>query len=108
MMMELSGMIHGLVWDSWVEIHPQDAHHRHIVNGDRVLIRGPRAEIETRAVVTRTVAPGTLSAPVGFGHRALTVAKGRGVNPLELSYAVFDMQSGLSAWGPVPVFLEKA
>jgi anaerobic selenocysteine-containing dehydrogenase len=109
MMMELSGLVHSFGWDSWLEIHPEDARARNIFSGAEVRIRGPRAEIATRAVVTRTVAPGTVAVPVGFGHRALgSVAKGRGANPLELPFAVLDEETGAPAWGPIPVFLERA
>jgi hypothetical protein len=107
-MMELSGMLHGLAWESWVEIHPIDARERNIALGDRVRIRGPRAEISSRAIVTRTVPPGALAAPVGFGHEALgSIARGRGTNPLKLPFAVIDDQTGAPAWGPVPVFITK-
>jgi hypothetical protein len=109
MMMELSGMLHGLAWESWVEIHPLDARDRNIALGDRVKIRGPRAEIFSRAILTRTVTPGALAAPVGFGHEALgSIARGRGTNPLELPFAVLDEQTGAPAWGPIPVFISKA
>jgi anaerobic selenocysteine-containing dehydrogenase len=109
MMMELSGMLHGLAWESWVEIHPFDAHDRNIAMGDEVRIRGPRAEISSRAILTRTVTPGALAAPVGFGHEALgSIARGRGANPLELPFAVLDEQTGAPAWGPIPVFITKA
>jgi anaerobic selenocysteine-containing dehydrogenase len=109
MMMELSGMLHGLSWESWVEIDPTDARRRNIHSGDRVKIRGPRAEISSRAIVTRTVAPGVVAAPVGFGHEALgSVAAGKGANPLDLPYAVLDRDTGAPAWGPAPVFVVKA
>ncbi len=109
MMMELSGMLHGLGWEFWVEIHPSDARERHIASGDRVKIRGPRAEITSRAILTRTVTPGVLAAPVGFGHDALgSVARGLGANPLKLPFAVFDEQTGAPAWGPIAVFIAKA
>jgi anaerobic selenocysteine-containing dehydrogenase len=109
MMMEISGMTHGLAWESWVEIHPVDARPRRIVTGDRVKIRGPRAEISTRAIVTRGVTPSVVAAPVGFGHEAFgSVAAGRGANPLKLPFAVLDKRTGAPAWGPVPVFLLKA
>jgi molybdopterin-containing oxidoreductase family iron-sulfur binding subunit len=109
MMMELSGMLHGLAWESWLEVHPSDAAARNISSGDRVKIRGPRAEIWSRAVLTRTVTPGAVAMPVGFGHEALgSVAKGKGANPLELPFAVLDEQTGAPVWGPVPVFVVKA
>ncbi|MHC4933546.1 MAG: molybdopterin dinucleotide binding domain-containing protein [Planctomycetota bacterium] len=109
MMMELSGLVHGLGWDSWVEIHPDDARARNIASGSQVRIRGPRAEIASRALVTRSITPGAVAAPVGFGHRDLgSVAEGRGANPLELPFAELDEETGAPAWGPIPVFIEKA
>jgi anaerobic selenocysteine-containing dehydrogenase len=109
MMMEISGTLHGLARESRSEIHPEDARDRGIASGDWVKIRGPRAEISSRAVVTRTVTPGAVAAPVGFGHEALgSVADGRGANPLELPFAVLDEQTGAPAWGPVPVFVVGA
>jgi molybdopterin-containing oxidoreductase family iron-sulfur binding subunit len=108
MMMEMAGLQHGLAWESWVEIHPRDANPRHIVTGDRVIIRGPRAEVTAKAVVTRAIHPGTVSTPVGFGHRALgEVARGKGSNPLELPYAALDGETGTPVWGPIPVFVVK-
>lgn len=109
MMMELSGLVHGLGWESWVEIHPEDARARHIGSGARVQVRGPRGEIACRVVLTRALTPGVVAVPVGFGHQALgRVAAGRGANPLALPFAALDEQTGAPAWGPVPVFLEKA
>jgi anaerobic selenocysteine-containing dehydrogenase len=109
MLMEIAGLMHGIAWESWVEIHPADARPRDISNGNRVKIRGPRAEIAVRAVVTRTVMRGSVAAPVGFGHEALgSVAAGRGSNTLALPFAVLDLETGAPAWGPIPVFLVKA
>jgi anaerobic selenocysteine-containing dehydrogenase len=109
MMMEISGMNYGLAWESWVEIHPIDARQRHIRSGDRVKIRGQRAEISCRAIVTRAVTPRVAATPVGFGHEALgRVAGGTGDSPLKLPNIVLDARSGAPAWGPVPVFIERA
>jgi molybdopterin-containing oxidoreductase family iron-sulfur binding subunit len=106
MMMEISGMLHGTAWESWVEIHPRDARNRNIGSGNRLKVRVPRAEISPRAVVTRTVTPGVVAVPVGFGHEALgSIARGRGGNPLELPFAVVDSETGAPAWGSVPVFV---
>jgi anaerobic selenocysteine-containing dehydrogenase len=109
MMMEISGMPHGLAWESWLEIHPGDARERGIHSGDRVKIRGQRAEISCRAIVTGALAPGVVAAPVGFGHEALgRVASGIGANPLKLPNAALDARTGAPAWSPLPVFIEKA
>jgi anaerobic selenocysteine-containing dehydrogenase len=109
MMMEISGMQHGFAWESWVEIHPNDARRRSIRSGDRVKIRGQRAEISCRAIVTRAVTPTVAATPVGFGHEAVgRVAAGTGASPLKLPNTVLDAKSGAPAWGPVPVFIERA
>jgi anaerobic selenocysteine-containing dehydrogenase len=109
MMMEISGMHYGFAWETWVEIHPSDARRRSIRSGDRVKIRGQRAEISCRAIVTRTVTRTVAAVPVGFGHEALgRVAAGTGASPLKLPNTVLDARSGAPAWGPVPVFIERA
>ena len=109
MMMELSGFWHGLAWESWIEIHPDDARRTGISNGDGVLVRGPRTEIQARAVVTRSVVPGCVAMPQGLGHLAHgQVARGHGANPMGLPSVVFDEETGVPAWGPVPVFIKKA
>ncbi|MFQ5697011.1 MAG: molybdopterin dinucleotide binding domain-containing protein [Myxococcota bacterium] len=109
MLMEIAGMPHGVLWESWVELHPIDAHSRGMSHGDRVKIRGPRAEIEARVVVTRSITPGSVAAPLGFGLSAPGVVTERvGGNPLKLPYALFDATTGAPTWGPIPVFLEKA
>jgi anaerobic selenocysteine-containing dehydrogenase len=109
MMMELSGMLHGLAWESWLEIHPEDARARGIASGAWLKIRGPRAEISCRAVVTATVVPSVVAAPVGFGHEALgSVAAGRGANALRLSNTLLDPETGAPVWSPIPVFVLKA
>jgi anaerobic selenocysteine-containing dehydrogenase len=109
MMMELSGHWHGIAWDSWVEIHLRDAERFGIGSGDRVRIRGPRAEVVCRAVVTGSVIPGVVAAPVGFGLNIRgREARGEGANILELPNSLVDDVTGAPAWGPVPVFLDKA
>ncbi len=109
MLMELSGYWQGLAWETWIELHPADAERNGLVNGDRVRIRGPRAEIEAKAVVTHAVAEGVVAVPVGFGHRALgDVARGLGASVLALPNAIFDRETGTPAWGPMPVFLTRA
>ena len=109
MMMELSGLWHGLAWESWIEIHPEDAQQFDLVNGDRVSIRGPRAEITARTVVTSSIARGCAAMPIGLGHRALgSVAAGHGANPMDLPHTALDEETGAPVWGPIPVFIAKA
>lgn len=108
MMMELSGLWQSVAWEPWLEIHPDDARQAGLTTGAQALIRGPRAEITVRVVVTRGVVRGVAAMPVGFGHRALgEVARNRGRNHMELPSSAFDEMSGMPVWGPVPVFLQK-
>jgi len=108
MMMELSGLWHGIAWETWIEIHHQDALTIGVVSGNYVMIRGPRAKIQARVVVTSAIARHCVAVPLGMGHRALgNVARGHGANPLDLLHAVVDKETGVPALGPIPVFLEK-
>lgn len=109
MMMELAGLWHGIAWEPWGEINPTDAKRAGVVSGDRIMIRGPRAEIVVKVVVTYAMAAGVVAVPVGFGHWALgEVARGQGASPLALPHARFDDETGAPVWGPIPVFLKKA
>jgi anaerobic selenocysteine-containing dehydrogenase len=49
----------------FVEINPEDAEARGIVDGDEVLIENARGAYQMRAVVTRNVPPGVAAAPKG-------------------------------------------
>jgi formate dehydrogenase major subunit len=51
----------GILW-----INPADAAHRAIAADDRVRVRSRRGEVLTRAVVSDTVAPGTVAMPYHF------------------------------------------
>jgi assimilatory nitrate reductase catalytic subunit len=59
----------------YVEIHPDDAAARHIVDGARVQVRSRRGSTEARAFVTSIVQPGQVFMPMHFvGTNRLTHA----------------------------------
>jgi len=53
--------------DPMVQMNPADAESRKIKTGDPVVIKTPRAKIPMRALVTETIMPGFVYAPVGGG-----------------------------------------
>ncbi len=79
-----------IVWDGWVEVHPETAarlglqtyESTYLYGGINVLeIATPSGRLELTANVTPLVKPGVLAAPIGQGHTAYgRYAKGRGVN----------------------------
>jgi anaerobic selenocysteine-containing dehydrogenase len=62
----------------FVEIHPDDAQARGIVNGDAVIVENGRGWCKLRAVVTEAVRPGVLASPKGRWHR--NAPGGRNIN----------------------------
>ncbi len=73
------------VWDSWIEIHPQDAAAAGISTGDAVQISSPYAQLILAAQVTTAVKPGVVAIPIGQGHTSYgRYADNVGMNPIDL------------------------
>ncbi len=62
----------------FVEIHPDDAQARGIVDGDEVIVENGRGWCQLRAVVTTAVRPGVLASPKGRWSK--NAPGGRNVN----------------------------
>jgi anaerobic selenocysteine-containing dehydrogenase/Fe-S-cluster-containing dehydrogenase component len=80
-----------IVWDSWVEIHPETAARlglkkdysiRSLYAGiDVIEVSTPNGNFEATYHITPLVKPGVLAVPIGQGHSAYgRYAKGRGIN----------------------------
>ncbi len=67
---ELPDPVTQVVWDSWVEIHPDHAKELKLEKGDLVTIRNFYGEINLPAYPTKHVARGVVAVPVGQGHTA--------------------------------------
>lgn len=65
---ELPDPLTQLTWDSWLEIHPEDAQRLAISEGDLLKVTSPYDEIELPAHLSTGVRQGTVAAPVGQGH----------------------------------------
>jgi len=65
-----------------VEIHPDDAGHQSIRDGDRVQVSTRRGSIETIALVTSRVAPGSIFVPFHFAEAAANVLTNDALDPV--------------------------
>jgi molybdopterin-containing oxidoreductase family iron-sulfur binding subunit len=65
---ELPDPITQIVWDSWVEIHPDLAKKRGIKQGDLVTVSNANGQLKVPAFVTEYVHPDVVAVPLGQGH----------------------------------------
>jgi molybdopterin-containing oxidoreductase family iron-sulfur binding subunit len=88
---EIPEPVSQIVWDSWVEIHPdtaaslglkQDYNIRYLYAGINLIeVSTPNGTFEASVHITPTVMPGVLAIPIGQGHSSYgRYAKNRGVN----------------------------
>ncbi len=82
------------------QINPDTAKEQGVCNGSRIDIESRRGEVGTVKVhVTKTVAPGVIAVPMGFGHDCYTeYAEDKGVNPLRIMSDTIDPESGTADW----------
>ncbi len=66
---ELPDPITSIVWDSWVEIHPETANEKGVAQGDLVTVRNAYGEISSPAYLTEHVQRGVIAVPIGQGHK---------------------------------------
>ncbi len=96
---ELPDPVTKIVWNSWIEIHPQTADQLGVRTGDVLEVTTPHGRLEVAAYVHDGVRPDVVALPIGQGHTAYgRWASGRGVNPLALLPAASDDASGGAAW----------
>jgi anaerobic selenocysteine-containing dehydrogenase len=97
-----------IVWDSWVEIHPQTAAKLGIVEGDIVEVTSRNGSIRTQAYLFPGIHPSAVSVPVGYGHEAMgRYAKGVGANVFSMLDPVFDKTTGELALNETSVKISK-
>ncbi len=96
---ELPDPVTKVVWNSWVEVHPDLADQLGVRNGDLVTVNSAAGQIEAPVYVYRGIRPDAVAIPIGQGHVHYgRSASGRGVNPLRLLPAATDRASGGRAW----------
>jgi len=105
---EIPDPITNVVWDSWIEIHPQTARQLGVAEGDVLRVASPTGQVEAPAYVYEGVRPDTVAIPLGLGHASYgRYAQGRGINPVVLLLGAEDRHSGGLAWSGVTVELSK-
>jgi molybdopterin-containing oxidoreductase family iron-sulfur binding subunit len=87
------------VWDSWLEIHPEDAKRFSIKKNDLVRVKSPTGEVTLPAHISVGVRPGSVAVPIGQGHSAYgRYAEKTGVNVLPLLSGEAEARSGGLIW----------
>ena len=86
-----------VMWNSWVEIHPDTAAKLGIQDDDVVKITSPAGAVEAVAYLYPAIRPDTIAIPFGQGHTALgRWAAGRGCNPAILMEASLNEAGDLA------------
>ncbi|MCH7985054.1 MAG: molybdopterin-dependent oxidoreductase [Acidobacteria bacterium] len=97
-----------VVWDNWVEIHPETAKRLGIERGDVVKLTSPYGSIELPALPYQGIHPEAVAVQLGQGHTEYgRYAQGRGANPIELLPAKPEAASGGLPWLSVKVQIAK-
>jgi anaerobic selenocysteine-containing dehydrogenase len=97
-----------IVWDSWVEIHPQTAAKLGIVEGDIVEVTSKSGSIKSQAYIFPGIHPDAVSVPLGYGHEGMgRYAKGVGANVFAMLDPVFDKETGELAMHETSVKVSK-
>ncbi len=96
------------VWDSWVEIHPQDASAAGISTGDAIQVSSPYAQFDLPAQVSTAVKPGIVAIPIGQGHTSYgRYPNDVGINPIDLLDPKPSERTGGLEWTGMKVELLK-
>ncbi len=97
-----------VVWDAWVEVHPETARGLGVTTGDVVELASPYGRIELPVYVYGGLRPDVVAVPIGQGHASYgRYAQGRGANPIELLGPRPEAVSGGRVWLSVRVRLTR-
>ncbi|KXK14018.1 MAG: molybdopterin oxidoreductase, large subunit [Chloroflexi bacterium OLB14] len=113
---ELADSTTTVMWNTWVEMNPETAHHQGIHNDDLIKIISEAGEIEVPVYLYPAIRPDTIAIPFGQGHIAYgryattTDENGnvlqRGANPADLLSIHFN-EAGDLAFAGMKVRIEK-
>ncbi|RMH52907.1 MAG: molybdopterin oxidoreductase [Zetaproteobacteria bacterium] len=105
---ELPDQLTAVVWDSWVEIHPETAKKLGVITGDVVRVSSPAGALEAKVVLFPGIQRDSVGIPLGQGHTEYgRYAKGIGVNPYKILEARFDRKTGELATHATRVAVQK-
>jgi len=83
-MQELPDPLTTVVWDSWLEIHPETAARYGVEEGDIVTVNCADGAVQVKAVLFPGIHPDAVAIPMGQGHEVGRYASGVGVDPMQI------------------------
>lgn len=96
---ELPDPLTTIVWDTWVEIHPDTAKRLNISQGDLLVLESLNGKIQAPAYLYAGVRRDVIAVPIGQGHSSYgRYAKGRGANPIAFLPPVPEVPLGGIRW----------
>jgi len=105
---ELPDQLASVVWDSWIEIHPNTAKKLGLITGDKVKVTSDAGSLEVSVFVFPGIHEDAVAIPLGQGHTEYgRYAKGVGVNPFKILTAQFDQETGELATHATKVSITK-
>lgn len=90
---ELPDPVSQVVWDSWIEIHPETAKKLSVEKGDLLTVRNHFGEVNLPAYITPYVGVGVVAIPLGQGHTEY----GRYATESSAGGNVFDLISAVKS-----------
>ena len=91
--------MHGVGWDTLVEINSETAKTLKLKNGQMVWVESPFQKIKAKVKFSEGVHPQVVAIPLGQGHYSYGKwQKGIGVNPHEIIGIDYDTISGQAAF----------
>ena len=92
----------------FAEINPETASAYNLKEGDRVIVKSGKGQLQVRVHLFHGAMPGVVYLPMGFGHTAYDeYQRGKGVNPNDIIDGWVDPLSGQKIWWDTPVTIEK-
>ena len=105
---EIPDPVTGLVWDGWLEVHPETALAMDLEEGDVVTVTSPYGSLTVPVHLYAGLHSGGVAMSLGQGRSAnLRYASGRGDNPMSLLPPQAEPESGSLLWRSVRVSLAK-
>lgn len=96
---EISGMVVGERWGSWLEMNHETAHELGFEDKDMVWVESRFGRLKTRLRLVNQMHPNVVNLPYNQGHKAVgRWAKDRGVNGLEILNPASEPFTGLAAF----------
>ena len=106
---EISGMVVGERWGSWVEMNEEFAHEHGFTDEEEVWIESTYGKLKTKLRLVKEMRSDIVNLPYNQGHTAVgRWAKDRGVNGLEILNPASEPFTGLASFTNTRVKVYKA